>query len=68
MKKGAIILLLIIFTLVSVFCITISTIENVTNVCTCDEAKEIYTTSDYDWFRAQYKTISKCSKCGLVVE
>lgn len=25
-------------------------------------------TSEYSWYRGQYRTISKCSKCGKVVK
>lgn len=67
-KTGVVILLLMLFTLVSIFCITASTIENVSNVCICDEVEGVHVISQYDWFVREYKIVSICDECGLPVE
>lgn len=44
----------------------VETVENSVEKVECEH--DWVLTSEYDWFRASFRNVSKCSRCGKVVK
>ena len=68
MNKGLTMIELLIYTaLVLIVGVLIYGLDNATNVEDINCEHEYVVSSRYDWLFEQYKTISKCTKCGYEI-
>ena len=68
MNKGLTMLELLIYTaLVLIVGALIYRLGNTTNIENINCEHEYVVSSKYDWLFEQYKTISKCAKCGYEI-